>query len=65
MVLDKNKLKLEAEVEVDELHGVEEVWRTPRLPDQLDGEKSLEEFQSVQRTRLLEIKQNHKQPLLE
>ena len=59
------KLKVEAEAEVEELVDVEEVRRNPRMLAQLDGEKSLEEFQSVRGTRLVEIKQYQKLLLLE
>ena len=34
------ELEVEAEAEVEELRDAEEVWRNPRLPAQLDGEKS-------------------------
>ena len=59
------EVEAEVEVEVEELRGVKEVRRNPRLLAQLDGEKSLEEFQSVQEPRLVEIIQICKQPLLE
>ena len=59
------ELKVEAETEIEELHDIEEVRRNPRLPAQLDREKSLEEFQSVRGTCLVEIKQNQKLLLLE
>ena len=48
--------ELEVEAEAEELGDVEEVQRNPKLPAQLDGEKSPGEFQSVLGTRLVEIK---------